>query len=78
MIPYLPKQRPRPKTKQGDTLVAILDGAGKMLQPVGQEPVEAAAILIRIAYRFQIIARARLAGSELALPQGVRERCAAL
>ena len=40
--------------------------------------IEAAAILIRIAYRFQIIARARLAGSELALPQGVCERCAAL
>jgi uncharacterized membrane protein YccC len=40
--------------------------------------VEAAALLIRIAYRFQTIARARLAGSELDLPQGVRERCAAL
>ena len=40
--------------------------------------VEAAAFLIRIAYRFQTIARARLAGSELSLPQGVRERCANL
>ena len=40
--------------------------------------VETAALLIRIAYRFQTIARARLAGLELDLPQGVRERCAAL
>jgi hypothetical protein len=40
--------------------------------------VEAATILIRIAYRFQSIARARLGGSELALPQSVRERCAIL
>src|SRR5215469_254267 len=35
--------------------------------------VEAAAILIRIAYRFQTIARQRLVGSELTLPQNVRE-----
>jgi uncharacterized membrane protein YccC len=35
--------------------------------------VEAAAILIRIAYRFETIARQRLAGSELTLPQDVRE-----
>ena len=35
--------------------------------------VEAAAILIRIAYRFQTIARQRLIGSELTLPQHVRE-----
>jgi hypothetical protein len=40
--------------------------------------IEAAAILIRIAYRFQVIAGARLAGSELALPLDVQERCAVL
>jgi uncharacterized membrane protein YccC len=39
--------------------------------------VEAAALLIRIAYRFEGIARARLAGSELDLPLDVRERWAA-
>src|SRR5262249_26352872 len=40
--------------------------------------IEAAALLIRIAYRFQAIAHARLAGSELRLPQDVRERYAGL
>jgi hypothetical protein len=35
--------------------------------------VEAADILIRIAYRFQTIARQRLIGSELTVPQKVRE-----
>jgi len=40
--------------------------------------IEAAALLIRIAYRFQAIARARLAGSELDLPHSLRERCATL
>jgi uncharacterized membrane protein YccC len=35
--------------------------------------VEAADILIRIAYRFQTIARQRLLGSELILPQNIRE-----
>jgi uncharacterized membrane protein YccC len=34
--------------------------------------VNAAATLIRIAYRFQVIARARLSGAEAALPQNVR------
>jgi uncharacterized membrane protein YccC len=38
--------------------------------------VEAAAILIRIAYRFETIARQRLAGPKLALPHNVRERYA--
>jgi uncharacterized membrane protein YccC len=38
--------------------------------------VEAAAILIRIAYRFETIAGQRLAGPELALPHNVRERYA--
>jgi hypothetical protein len=40
--------------------------------------VEAAAILIRIAYRFQTIARQRLAGSELTLPKTVRDGYAML
>jgi uncharacterized membrane protein YccC len=40
--------------------------------------VEAAAILIRIAYRFQMIGRQRLAGSELTLPQNVRDGYAML
>jgi uncharacterized membrane protein YccC len=40
--------------------------------------VEAATLLIRIAYRFEAIAQARLAGSELDLPHGVRERRVAL
>ena len=39
---------------------------------------EAAALLTRIAYRFQAIALARLSASELDLPQDVRERCTAL
>ena len=39
---------------------------------------EAAALLIRIAYRFQTIARAQLAGSETDLPEGMRQRFAAL
>ena len=38
----------------------------------------AAALLIRIAYRFQTIARAQLAGSETDLPDGMRQRFAAL
>jgi uncharacterized membrane protein YccC len=40
--------------------------------------VEAAGILIRIAYRFATIARQRLSGAEVALPQDVHEHCAAL
>jgi uncharacterized membrane protein YccC len=40
--------------------------------------IEAAATVIRIAYRFRIIARARLAGSEAALPHDAQEHCAAL
>ena len=40
--------------------------------------IEAAAIVIRIAYRFKIIARVRLSGSEAALPQDAQEHCAAL
>jgi uncharacterized membrane protein YccC len=40
--------------------------------------IEAAAIVIRIAYRFRIIARARLTGSEAALPHDAQEHCAAL
>ena len=39
---------------------------------------EAAALLIRIAYRFQSIAHARLAGSDLDVPRVVRERCVTL
>ena len=40
--------------------------------------IEAAALLIRIAYRFQTIARAHLSGSEQDLPRSVRERLTAL
>jgi uncharacterized membrane protein YccC len=40
--------------------------------------VEAAGLLIRIAYRFAAIARQRLTGWEVALPQNVREHCATL
>jgi hypothetical protein len=40
--------------------------------------VEATAVLIRIAYRFQTIARQRLAGSELTLPKNVRDGYAML
>lgn len=40
--------------------------------------IEAATLLIRIAFRFQAIARARLGGSELDFPDDVRERSIAL
>ena len=40
--------------------------------------IETAATVIRIAYRFRIIARARLAGSEAALLHDAQEHCAAL
>lgn len=39
---------------------------------------EAAVLLIRIAYRFQMIARMRFAGGEADLPQEVRDRCSEL
>jgi uncharacterized membrane protein YccC len=45
---------------------------------VSRAAFEAAALLIRIAYRFQTIARARLAGSERQLSDQLRQRCAAL
>lgn len=45
---------------------------------VSKAAFEAAAFLIRIAYRFQTIGRARLAGSEKQLSDPLRERCAAL
>jgi hypothetical protein len=40
--------------------------------------IEAATLLIRIAFRFQAIARARLGGSELEFPDDFRERSIAL
>jgi hypothetical protein len=40
--------------------------------------LEAASLLTRIAYRFQTIAHARLAGSDLNLPHQMREYCAGL
>ena len=40
--------------------------------------IEAAAIITRIAYRFEIIARGRLAESEAIVPEGMRKRRAAL
>jgi len=51
---------------------------GRRGSAISAAATEATALLIRIAYRFQAIARARLAGSELDLPQVVRQRCAAL
>jgi uncharacterized membrane protein YccC len=45
---------------------------------VSKAAFEAAALLIRIAYRFQTITRARLAGSERQLSDQLRQRCAAL
>jgi hypothetical protein len=45
---------------------------------LSKDAFEAAALLIRIAYRFQTIARARLAGSESQLSDQLRQRCAAL
>jgi uncharacterized membrane protein YccC len=45
---------------------------------VSMAAFEAAAFLIRIAYRFQTITRARLAGSEKHLSDHLRQRCAAL
>jgi uncharacterized membrane protein YccC len=38
--------------------------------------IEAAVTTIRIAYRFEIIARGRLSGSETSLPQWLLDRCA--
>jgi len=46
MIPYLPNQRPKPGAKKAEPIVAVIDGTGKVLKPLGQEPVEAAGILI--------------------------------
>jgi uncharacterized membrane protein YccC len=45
---------------------------------VSKAAFEVAAFLIRIAYRFQTITRARLAGSERYLSDQLRQRCAAL
>jgi len=45
---------------------------------VSKAAFEAATFLIRIAYRFQTITRARLAGSERHLSDQLRQRCAAL
>jgi hypothetical protein len=45
---------------------------------VSKAAFEAVAFLIRIAYRFQTISRARLAGSERQLSEQLRKRCAAL
>jgi len=45
---------------------------------VSKAAFDAAAFLIRIAYRFQTITRARLAGSERHLSDRLRHRCAAL
>jgi len=46
MIPFLPNQCPKPGAKNAETIVAVLDGTGKVLKPLGQEPFEAAGILI--------------------------------
>jgi hypothetical protein len=40
--------------------------------------IEAAITLIRIAYRFEILARGRLSGSEAVLPKTLLERCAVM
>jgi hypothetical protein len=40
--------------------------------------IEAATTLIRIAYRFEILARGRLSGSEAVLPKMLLERCTAI
>jgi hypothetical protein len=45
---------------------------------ISASAVEAAGILIRIAYRFEMIARARFAASQSDLPQGLREHCTLL
>ncbi|MBV8451460.1 MAG: hypothetical protein JOZ29_04210, partial [Deltaproteobacteria bacterium] len=40
--------------------------------------IDAATVLIRIAYRFQVIARERLLGSKVTPPQNIRELCTVL
>jgi hypothetical protein len=65
-------------------LLEVLNMAdqAKLEGPVGRAnskaAVEAAALLVRVAYRFQTIARARMTGLETALPEDMRQRCAAL
>ncbi len=65
-------------------LLEVLNMAdqAKLEGPVGRAnakaAVEAAVLLIRVAYRFQTIARASMTGFEAALPEDLRQRCAAL
>jgi hypothetical protein len=50
---------------------------GQRAREVSVNGIDAAAIVIRIAYRFEVIARARLSGAEAALPRDVVQRCSA-
>jgi uncharacterized membrane protein YccC len=65
-------------------LLEVLNMAdhAKLEGPVGRAnskaAVEAAALLVRVAYRFQTIARVRMTGLEMALPEDLRQHCAAL
>jgi uncharacterized membrane protein YccC len=51
---------------------------GRRGSAISEAAIEASVLLIRIAYRFEMIGGARLAGSEADLPLGLRERFAAL
>lgn len=46
MIPYLPMQKPGPKAKKTETILMLLDAAGKALKPLDKEAAEASAVLI--------------------------------
>jgi hypothetical protein len=68
-----PERKPSRSSQPGDQ--ARLEGQRGSANSAAA--IEAAAMVIRIAYRYRIVAHARLAGAENALSQEFQQRCIA-